>query len=94
MLRRLRGPYALLGCLTGIKIAAPLAVVGAIVGEYVAGGRPTGVGSYILRSYAEFYPTEVFAGVVVAGILGMGFFAIAFALAVVAHKFYRVQRLT
>lgn len=75
-----RAGYALNGFLSGLKTSAPLAVVGSIVGEYVAGGRPTGLGSYIMRNVASDLMANVFAGVVMATLLGLLFFGIAYVL--------------
>lgn len=72
--------YALAGFLSGLKTSAPLAVVGSIVGEYVAGGRPTGLGSYIMRNTASDLMVSVFAGVLMATILGLMFFGCAYIL--------------
>lgn len=87
----IRLPYAICGGTTGVKTAAPLAVVGALVGEYVAGGRPTGLGTYILRSYAEFFPTQVFAGVVASGTIGLLFFAGAYLVSEGVFRLFRVR---
>ena len=72
--------YALNGFLSGLKTSAPLAVVGSIVGEYVAGGRPTGLGSYIMRNIASDLMINVFSGVLMATLLGLLFFSIAYLL--------------
>lgn len=70
--------YAVNGFLSGLKTSAPLAVVGSIVGEYVAGGRPTGLGSYIMRNVASDLMVNVFAGVLMATLLGLLFFGLAY----------------
>lgn len=70
--------YVATGFLTGFKTAAPLSVVGAIVGEYVAGGHPSGIGHFIMAQSAMFAMREVFAGVVMATILGIIFFSVAY----------------
>jgi NitT/TauT family transport system permease protein len=78
--------YGLIGFLSGLKTAAPLAVVGAIVGEYVTGGKPTGVGTYIMSNLNN--PTGIFEGVVLATMMGLCFFSLAEG----AHR-YAIQRL-
>ena len=70
--------YAWLGFLSGLKTAAPLSVVGAIVGEYVAGGLPYGLGQFIMSQTTRTNMTQVFAAALVASVIGMLFFLIAF----------------
>lgn len=78
--------YAAAGFLTGLKTAAPLSIVGAIVGEYVAGGHPSGLGHFIMVQSAMFAMDNVFAGAVMATLLGIGFFAMSYLL---SHVFLR-----
>ena len=76
--RNIKFRYATMGILTGLKTAAPLSVVGAIVGEYVAGGHPSGIGHFIMTQYAMAAMVEVFAGAILASILGIPFFTITY----------------
>jgi ABC-type nitrate/sulfonate/bicarbonate transport system permease component len=71
----LTGFYCLHGFLIGLKTAAPLSVVGAIVGEYVAGGTPRGIGTSMMTSYATPHMVGVFACVLVATAIGLLFFS-------------------
>lgn len=72
--------YATTGFLTGLKTAAPLSVVGAIVGEYVAGGLPSGIGHFIMSQTAMSAMIEVFAATIVAATLGIFYFGLAYLL--------------
>jgi len=71
---RLRLPYALPYFLSGVKIAATLAPIGAISGEFLAGTTPDSLGYLLLiyRSDPGKMP-EVFAIALVACLLGFVF---------------------
>ena len=77
LLRAVKWGYAWSGFLSGLKTAAPLSVVGAIVGEFVAGGSPTGLGTFIMVSNTAGLSVQVFAAAVVSTTLGVVFFSIA-----------------
>jgi NitT/TauT family transport system permease protein len=64
---KVRLPNALPSILDGCKIALPLALIGAIVGEFVAARQ--GIGQQILLAYANFNTPLVFAAVVVVAIM-------------------------
>lgn len=68
---KLRLPFALPSILTGLRIAAGLAVIGAIVGEFIAGG---GLGGVIDVSLTQQRVDKVFAGVLLASLLGLTLF--------------------
>jgi NitT/TauT family transport system permease protein len=69
---KLRLPWALPQILTGLRIASGLAVIGAIVGEFVGGG---GLGVVILQAMREQRTDVVFAAVGYASFLGLALFA-------------------
>jgi NitT/TauT family transport system permease protein len=71
-LRKLGLPWALPQILTGVRIAAGLAVIGAIVGEFVGGG---GLGLVVLGAMREQRTDLVFAAVLYASALGLALFA-------------------
>ncbi len=73
MLLRLRIPYALPYIFSGLKIATGLAVIGAIVGEFVGGG---GVGSIIDVARTQQRLDKVFAAVLISAILGFVLFSL------------------
>jgi len=70
---KLRLPSALPNIFTGLRIAAGLAVIGAIVGEFVAGvlTRGSGLGVSILVAKRLGNTADIFAAVLVASLLGL-----------------------
>jgi NitT/TauT family transport system permease protein len=73
--RRVRIPNALPHMFTGLKVATVLSMIGAIVGEYY-GGPIEALGVKILNdsSYGNF--TDAWAGIVMASLLGIAFYAV------------------
>ena len=69
---KLRLPWALPYLLTGLRIAAGLAVIGAIVGEFVGGG---GLGVVVLGAMRQQRTDLVFAAIGYASALGLALFA-------------------
>jgi NitT/TauT family transport system permease protein len=65
-------PWALPNVLVGLRIAAGLAVIGAIVGEFVGGG---GLGVVVLEAMRQQRTDLVFAAVLHAAALGLALFA-------------------
>lgn len=65
---KLQIPSAVPYILTGIKISAGLAVIGAIVGEFIAGG---GLGSLIDAARTQQRVDLVFSGVVMSSVLAL-----------------------
>jgi NitT/TauT family transport system permease protein len=65
---KLRLPFALPHILTGLRIAAGLAVIGAIVGEFITGA---GIGGSIMVSRQQSRVDKVFAGLLLASLLGI-----------------------
>lgn len=61
-------PTALPAILTGLKIAAGLAVIGAVVGEFVAGG---GLGEVVDAARTQQRLDKVFAAVLLSSFLGL-----------------------
>lgn len=70
---RLRLPFALPSILTGLRVAAGLSVIGAIVGEFITGG---GLGSIIDASRTQQRVDKVFAVLILASGLGIGLFGL------------------
>jgi NitT/TauT family transport system permease protein len=70
---KLRLPSALPNIVTGLRIAAGLAVIGAIVGEFVAGTleRGGGLGMMVLVAKKYGRTDDIFAAVLVASLLGL-----------------------
>lgn len=65
---KVRFPNALPSLFAGAKIGISFALIGAIVGEFVAGEQ--GLGYVILTSQATFNSTRAFAAILVLGVLG------------------------
>jgi len=70
---KLRLPFALPHMMTGLRIAAGLAVIGAIVGEFITG---SGIGGAIMVSRQQNRVDKVFAGLLLASLLGIALFAL------------------
>lgn len=68
ILLRIRLPCALPSIFSGMKVGVSFALVGAIVGEFVAGDR--GLGSVILQAQGMFNTTRAFAAILLLGVLG------------------------
>jgi NitT/TauT family transport system permease protein len=67
-----RFPHALPNIFGGLKVASTLAVVGAIVGEFVSAEK--GLGYLVLVANGELNTTLVFASVVTLSVLGVAFY--------------------
>jgi NitT/TauT family transport system permease protein len=70
---RARLPNALPQIFAGLKVAAVLSVVGAVVGEWV--GADQGLGYLIVRANASLAIDLVFAAIVLLSLMGIAFFA-------------------
>src|SRR5436190_1109330 len=70
---KLRFPAALPQILTGLRVAAGLAVIGAIVGEFIGG---EGLGSIVDVARTQQRVDKVFAAVLLASVLGLGLFGL------------------
>jgi len=68
ILWKLRFPQALPSLLSGMKVSISLALVGTVVGEFIAGNN--GLGSTILAAQGAFDTTQVFVCIVLLGVLG------------------------
>ncbi len=68
---KLRFPAALPQILTGLRVAAGLAVIGAIVGEFIGGG---GLGAVVDVARTQQRIDKVFAAVLLASALGLALF--------------------
>jgi ABC-type nitrate/sulfonate/bicarbonate transport system permease component len=70
--RMLRWPAALPALFTGLRIAVPYAVVGAVFGEYV--GAERGLGIWMQVSENAFRTDLVFAAVLITAVVSIGLF--------------------
>jgi NitT/TauT family transport system permease protein len=74
---KLRLPYALPSIVTGLRVAAGLAVIGTVVGEFLVGvlGDGEGLGVKIVGAKKYGHLDVVFAAVLLASLLGLALFA-------------------
>ena len=70
---KLRFPAALPQILTGLRVASGLAVIGAIVGEFIGGG---GLGTVVDVARTQQRVDKVFAAVLLAAVLGLALFGL------------------
>jgi NitT/TauT family transport system permease protein len=92
VLWKIRLPNALPTLFAGMKVGISFALVGAIVGEFVAGSN--GLGTVILVAEGQFDTTRVFAALVILGLMGTGlFYAVEFveALLLPWHPSHRAR---
>jgi len=87
MVFKLRLPHAVPSIFTGVKIASGLAMIGAIVGEFIAGG---GLGGLIDIARTQQRLDKVFAAVLIASFSGVFLIAGLNLLAVVFLKRFKV----
>jgi NitT/TauT family transport system permease protein len=74
----IRFPHALPHLFAGMKVGITLALIGSIVGEFVASDH--GLGYLIMVAQGAFDTVQIFAAIVLLGVMGMAlFFAIDFA---------------
>ncbi len=74
-LRKLMVPAALPAMFTGLRIAAGLSVVGAIVGDFFFRRGDPGLGSLLDKYFARIAQEELFAAIIMSAALGIGVFA-------------------
>jgi NitT/TauT family transport system permease protein len=69
---RVRLPYAVPFIFSGLKVAITLAVVGAVVGEFVAANEGLG---YLIQSSTAFFKTPLaFGAIVILAVIGIALF--------------------
>jgi NitT/TauT family transport system permease protein len=81
--RRLRVPSSLPFVFAGLRIALPLAVVGATVAEFAAAGQQAGLGALIQVAASQANLTVIWASIVLLCVLGL---ALVTALAVIRRQ--------
>jgi NitT/TauT family transport system permease protein len=65
-------PHALPNLFAGMKVATTLALIGSIVGEFVAADR--GLGYAIMMAQGTFDTVQIFASIAILGVMGMVLF--------------------
>jgi NitT/TauT family transport system permease protein len=88
--RKIRFPTAMPHIFSGLKIAIALAVVGAVVGEFI--GSNSGLGHYILVATGNFDTPLVFASIVLLTVMGIGLFYLVAAVERLATPWHRRTR--
>ena len=90
-LLKLSLPSAVPSIVTGLRVASGLAVIGTIVGEFVAGFSEggAGLGILVLSSYRQLRTDLLFASVLAAAALGLALFgAVNFVGALLLRKWH------
>jgi len=90
---KLRLPSAIPSMATGFKVASGLCVIGAIVGEFVAGFSEgsAGLGITVLSAYRQLRTDLLFAAVLLASLLGLSLFALVSWLSTLLLRRLRAQ---
>lgn len=87
-LLKLRFPFALPSILTGLRIAAGLAVIGAIVGEFITG---SGLGGLIPTARQQQRVDKVFAILLLSALLGIALFGLVNLISRVALRHWHAS---
>ena len=91
--RRVKLPAALPHIFGGFKVAITLAVIGAVIAEFV--GAESGLGYMIVRAQSHFRTDQVFAALVLLSVLGMALFTASVLLERLAIPWYaKMKRLS
>jgi NitT/TauT family transport system permease protein len=93
ILRKVRIPNAMPYFFTALRIAATLAVIGAVIGEYFGGPRFS-LGIFITSEAYVFRYPNAWAAIVLACLLGVGFYLAVLVLERIAMPWYDRQRST
>ncbi len=90
VLVKIQFPHALPSLFSGMKVGISLALIGAIVGEFVAAKR--GLGYLILLSQGQFDTTTMFGAIVILALLGIVLFFAVDALERLALPWHASRR--
>ena len=71
---RVQVPSSLPFLFSGVRVAIPLSVIGAVIGEWV--GASAGLGYLMTRSAPQFLTERVFASIFVLSVMGVALFAL------------------
>ncbi len=90
---KLRLPSAIPSLMVGLKVASGLSVIGAIVGEFVAGfsEENAGLGITVLSAYRQLRTDLLFAAVLCASLLGLSLFALVSVVAASLRRRLRAR---
>lgn len=87
---KIRFPHALPSLFAGMKVGISLALIGAIVGEFVAAKR--GLGYLIMLAQGQFDTVTMFASLVILALMGIALFFLIDALERVALPWHSSRR--
>jgi NitT/TauT family transport system permease protein len=91
ILRSLRIPNALPHIFSALRVASPLSLIGAIVAEFFGGSLAT-LGIYITQAVSGFDFAQAWTAIIMASIIGTGFYSIVIIAERLAMPWYRAQR--
>jgi NitT/TauT family transport system permease protein len=74
LFRKIMVPYAMGSIFSGLKVGMTLALIGAIVGEFVTG--QSGLGYYIQAKSSAFNVAESFGGIIAIVLVGLALFKV------------------
>lgn len=69
-----RLPYAAPQIISSLKVGLPLALIGAVLGEFMGGSQ--GLGYLIISSGAQFRIDRIFVAIVILALIGLSFLAL------------------
>jgi NitT/TauT family transport system permease protein len=75
----LRIPNALPYIFSALRVASALAVIGAVVAEFFGGPRAT-LGQFITQNASQFDFTRAWTGIIMASLIGIGFYTVVLLL--------------
>mgnify|MGYP001810512685 CR=1 FL=1 len=84
--RLLEVPSALPGIATGLRLAAPVAIIGAIIGEWF--GSPRGVGVLMVNAMQNFQITTLWGAIVLTAAMSLVVYAVLTAIERAVHARY------
>jgi NitT/TauT family transport system permease protein len=90
-LRLIQFPHALPHLFSGMKVATMLALIGAVVGEFVA--SDSGLGYLIMLAQGSFDTVQIFASLLMLGLIGMLLFYVVEFLERLALPWHTSQRI-
>lgn len=86
-LRRLEIPAALPSIATGLRLAVPAALIGAVIGEWF--GAPRGLGVLIVNGMQNFQIVLLWSAVLLAALLSLAAYLVATAIERAVHARFR-----
>lgn len=91
ILRSLRIPNALPYIFSALRVASPLSLIGAVVAEFFGGPRAT-LGVFITQEASGFDFARAWTGILMASIIGIGFYTVALIAERIFMPWYQAER--